>query len=298
MDLSIIIVPYKCKDQLDITLAAVYKSQTRYSFEVFIVDNDSQDGTVEMVREKYLSNPEIAAKTKLIENTNEGFGKANNRALKMAIGDFLLLLNPDTKVDPDNLQVMIDFMKAHPNVGVGTSKLVKGDGTLDWACRRSEPDPKVSFYRLSGLQYLFPKKFGAYNVMVKGIDEETEVDACSGAYMMMTRECYNRVGGFDEDYFMYGEDLDLCYRIRKAGYKIWYYPQTSCVHYKGQSSKKSSQRSLYAFHEAMWIYYKKHYYPKYNPLMSAFIYAGIWGRYYFKSIQNYFRPTDQKFVSR
>ncbi len=294
--LSIVIVPYNCKDQIDVTLDAVYHSQTTYSYEVILVDNDSRDGTREMIREKYLSNPEIAAKTTLIENTNEGFGKGNNRGLAVAKGDYILLLNPDTKLAPDNLQVMIEYMKAHPNIGMATSKLIKADGELDWACRRSEPDPKVSFFRLSGLQYLFPKKFGTYNVMSKNIDEPAEVDAISGAYMMMTRECHRRVQGFDEDFFMYGEDLDLCYRVRKAGYKIMYYPATYCYHFKGQSSKKVSTFSLFHFHNAMWIYYKKHYQHKYNVFLGAFIYLAIWGRYYWKVFRNVFRK--QKFVSK
>ncbi len=298
MDLSIIIVPYKCRDKMDTTLAAVYKSQTQYNYEVIIIDNDSQDGTVEMIREKYLSNPDIAAKTTLIENDNVGFGKANNQGMAMAKGDYLLLLNPDTEVDPDNFEVMMNFMKTRPDVGIASCKLTKPEGGIDLASRRSEPDPKTAFYRLSGLQYLFPKKFGSYNVLDKSVDEETELDSCVGAYMFMSRKAYELTHGFDEDFFMYGEDLDLCKRVRDAGLKIWYYPKTSCVHYKGQSSKRASQRSLFAFHDAMWVYYKKHYYQKYSILLSGLVYLGVWGRYYWKSLRNAMRPTGKKFVSK
>lgn len=291
MDLSIIIVPYKCKDQLDITLAAVYASKTSYTYEVFIIDNDSRDGTVEMVRQKYLSRPELAAKTTLLENTNEGFGRANNRGLKLAKGDYILLLNPDTKVAPENFQVMLDFVKTRPDVGIATCKLIKANGELDWACRRSEPNPAVSFYRLFGLQKLFPKseRFGAYNLTNKPIDQETEVDACTGAYMLIPREAYEKVGGFDEAFFMYGEDLDLCFRVRAAGYKVWYYPKTMSYHYKGQSSKKASVRSLRAFHHAMWIYYQKHYYHKYAKLISLAVFLAIKERMWRKLLINHFK---------
>lgn len=298
MDLSIVTVPYKCRDKMDVTLDAVYKSQTKYSYEMIAIDNDSQDGTVEMIREKYLSDPVKAAKTILIENENVGFGIANNQGMAMAKGDYILLLNPDTKVDPDNFEVMIDFMKSRPDVGIATCKLVKSDGSIDPASRRSEPNPKVSFYRLSGLQFIFPKLFGQYNALNKDPDTSHELDACSGAYMMMSRECYNRTKGFDDRYFMYGEDLDLCRKVREAGLKVWWYPKTSCVHYKGQSSGKAPQRSLYAFHDAMWIYYDKWYRKKSSWLMNGLVYLGIWGRYYWKSLRNAMRPAAKRYVSK
>ena len=209
----------------------------------------------------------------------------------MAKGEFLLLLNPDTKIAPDNIQTMIDFMKRRMDVGIASCKLVKANGELDWACRRQEPDPKTSFLRLSGLQHLFPKKFGDYNLLRKPVDEETEIDACAGAYMMIPRKIAQRLGGFDERFFMYGEDLDLCKRCREAGLKVWYYPKTMSYHYKGQSSKKASRPSLYAFHGAMWLYYKKWYYKDTPTIISLLIYLGIWGRYYCKLLMNVFRTN-------
>lgn len=296
MELSIIIVPYKCKDQLDVTLDAVYNSQVNFEYEVIIIDNDSKDGTVEMVKEKYLSEPERAAKTTLIENENVGFGIANNQGMKMAKGKYMLLLNPDTKVAQDNLQTMYDFMKTRPDIGIATCKLVRPNGEIDPASRRSEPNPKASFYRLSGLQFLFPSRFGIYNALHINSAESHELEACSGAYMFMTRECFEKTNGFDENYFMYGEDLDLCRKARESGLKIWWHPVTTCVHYKGQSSGKAPQRSLYAFHDAMWIYYKKWYRSNHSSLFAGLIYAGIWGRYYWKSLRNLFRK--KKFVSK
>ncbi len=298
MDLSIITVPYKDKDKLRVTLDALFVSKTSYSYEVVIVDNDSGDGTIEMLEQEYLYNSSLSAKITLIKNTNEGFSKGNNRGIKIAKGQYVLLLNPDTKVAPETLQVMMDFMKQHSEVGIATCKLVRASGELDWAARRSFPDPTTAFYRLSGLSKLFPKskKFASYNLTYKSVDEETEIDVCVGAFMLISPACLAAIKGFDEDFYMYGEDIDLCYRAKQAGFKIWYYPRTTTIHYKGQSSRKAPTRSLYAFHDAMWIFYKKHLAKKYNPLFNALVYLGIWLRYYQKLFFNFFRK--EKFVSK
>lgn len=299
MDLSIITVSFFDKAALDVTLEAIFKSTTKYSYEVIVVNNASPDGSMDMVREKYYSNPNYKDKLKLIDNdSNLGFGKGNNIGMQAATGDYILLLNSDTKVDPDNFDIMLDFVKSRPDVGIATCKLVKPDGSLDAASRRSEPDPKVAFYRLSGLQYLFPKKFGAYNVINSDINQESELDACVGAYMLISRKAYQLTHGFDEDFFMYGEDLDLCKRVRDEGLKIWYYPKSSCVHFKGQSSKRTPQKMIYYFHQTMWLYYKKHYQAKYNIFMDIFVYCGVWGRYLLKSFLNLLRPKNRRFVSK
>lgn len=290
MDLSIIIVPYKAKDKLEVTLDAVFESKTNYSYEVIVLDNLSQDGTDELVQKKYLSNPEFASKLVYVQNgENIGFGRGNNKGMKLAKGEYMLLLNPDTKLAEDNFQVMMDFIKSHPDVGIATCKLIKANGELDWACRRSEPNPWRSFARLFGLQKLFPKTFGSYNVLNKSIDEETQIDACVGAYMLFHRKIYEFTSGFDEQYFMYGEDLDLCKQVRDAGYKVWYYPKTYSYHYKGQSSRKSPKLSLKAFHDAMWIYYSKYYRKKYGVLFSALVYVGVKLQYAYKLLLNVFR---------
>lgn len=299
MDLSIITVSYFDKSALDVTLEAIFKSTTKYSYEVIVVNNASPDGSMDMVRQKYYSNPNYQPKLKLIDNkTNLGFGKGNNIGMKVAKGDYILLLNSDTKVDEDNFEVMLDFIKTRPDIGIVTCKLLKPDGTLDAASRRSEPDPKISFYRLSGLQRLFPNKFGSYNLLNSDINQESQLDACVGAYMLMSRKAYEVTQGFDEDFFMYGEDLDLCKRVRDAGLKIWYYPNSSCIHFKGQSSKRTPQKMIYYFHFTMWLYYKKHYQSKYNILMDFFVYVGIWGRFIVKSILNLLRPKHKRFVSK
>lgn len=297
MKLSIIISLYNSASVIEVTLDAVYASKVNFPYEVIIVDDLSPDNGVELVRKKYLSNPDIAAKTKLIlKPTNDGFGITNNTGMKHAIGDYILLLNSDTKTTADNFQVMVDFMDSHPEVGIATCKLVLMNGNIDKPSRRSEPNLVRSFFRLFGLQSLFPKMFGAYNMLNSDPNMESELEACSGAYMMMSRKAYEVTGGFDERYFMYGEDLDLCRKVREAGLKIWWYPKTTCIHFRGQSTKKTSQKMLHAFYQANWIYYKKWYSAKYWHLMDVPVYIANWGLYYLKSLQNFFRK--EKYVSK
>ncbi len=291
MDLSIIFVNYKDKQHLLDALEAVYASKVNFSYEAIVVDNDSQDDSLDAIKARFFSDPAKAAATKLVPNINNGFVGGNNLGISLASGEYTLLLNCDTKLSSETLQVMMDFMKSRPDVGISTCKLVKGNGELDLACRRSFPDPWVSFFRLSGLSKLFPnsKTLAAYNMTYKSVDEETEVDACVGAFMFISPACLKVVKGFDTDYYMYGEDLDLCYRAKQAGFKVWYYPKTTTLHYKGQSSRKAPKRALYAFHDAMWIFYRKHLYKKYPRPFSWLVYCGIWGRYYGKLIQNMLR---------
>lgn len=287
MDLSVIIVTYKAKDLLRNALRAVFVSQTNYSYEVIVVDNDSQDGTIEMLEQEFLSAPAYSGKLNFIKNTNEGFSKGNNRGIRQAKGEYTLILNPDTKVGTDTFQTMLDFMKRRPDVGIATCKLIKADGKLDLASRRGFPNPSAAIYRFTGLSFLFPKskRFAAYNLTYKSDDEEYEIDACNGAFMLISFACLKAVKGFDEDFFMYDEDIDLCLRAKQAGFMVWYYPQTITIHYKGQPYKVS-RRSLYVFHQSKWIYYKKHLAPKYNFLFNFLIYLGIWAHYGLQSAAN------------
>lgn len=291
MDLSIIFVNYKDKQHLLDALEAVYTSIVNFELEAIVIDNDSQDDSLEAIRQRFFADQKRASITKLIPNINNGFVGGNNLGIEHATGAYTLLLNCDTKLSPETLQTMMDFMKSRPDVGISTCKLMKANGELDWACRRSFPDPWVSFFRLSGLSKLFPKSktLAAYNLTYKSIDEETEIDACVGAFMFISPACLNAVKGFDTDYYMYGEDLDMCFRAKQAGFKVWYYPKTTTMHYKGQSSKRAPKRSLYAFHDAMWIFYRKHLYKKYPLPFSWLVYVGIWGRYYVKLLQNKLR---------
>ena len=297
MKLSIIIPLYNSSSVIEVTLDAIYASNVNFPYEVILVDDLSPDNSSEIVQQKYLSIPDIAAKTKLIlKPTNDGFGITNNIGMKAASGDYILLLNSDTKVAPENFQVMIDLMEARPEIGMATCKLVLKNGEIDKPSRRSEPNLARSFFRLFGFQALFPKMFGGYNMLNSDPNVESELEACSGAYMMMSRKAYEVTNGFDERYFMYGEDLDLCRKVREAGLKIWWYPKTTCMHFRGQSTKKTPQKMLYAFYEANWIYYKKWYSAKYWHLMDIPVYLANWGLYYFKSLQNLFRK--EKYTSK
>lgn len=297
MKLSIIFVLYNARDVIETALDAVYASKVDFDYEVIIVDNASPDDSVEIIKRKYLTRPEIAAKTKLILNPqNDGFGIGNNIGMKESKGDYILLLNTDTKVDPNNLQIMVNFMDTRPDVGASTCKLIMANGEIDKASRRAEPNLVRSFFRLFGFQKLFPKLFGGYNMMHKDPNQESQIESCSGAYTMMSRLAYEKTNGFDERFFMYAEDLDLCRSIREAGLKIWWYPKTECVHYRGQSTKKTPQKMLFAFYDAMWIYYKKWYSRKYFHLLDPVVFLGTRSLYWFKSMQNFFRK--EKYVSK
>lgn len=297
MKLSVILVLYNAREVIEVTLDALYASKVDFDYEVIIVDNNSPDDSVQIIKDKYLSDPAVAAKTKLIFNPeNFGFGIGNNIGMKQATGDYILLLNTDTKISPENLQVMVDFISKRPDIGAATCKLIKADGQIDPASRRSEPNLVRSFFRLFGFQSLFPKVFGGYNLLNKDPKISSELESCSGAYFLMSREAYEKTGGFDERFFMYGEDLDLCRSIRESGLKIWWHPETTCVHYRGQSSKKTPQKTLFAFYDAMWIYYKKWYSKKYFHLLDPVVFLGTRVLYYWKYFQNLFRK--EKIVSK
>ncbi len=254
MDLSIIIVNYNVKEFLQNLVHSIHKAAQKINVEIIIVDNASSDGSVEFITEKF---PDV----KLIANENNlGFGKANNQGLKIAKGKYFLLINPDSIVSEDTFTKMISFIETHPSVGLAGCKILNPDGTLQLACRRSFPGPWTSFCKVTGLSTLFPnsKLFARYNLTYKDENQSYEVDAISGSFMMMKREVYEKVGGFDEDFFMYGEDLDLCYRVQQSGFKVFYVHETQIIHYKGESTKRSSLDETKFFYEAMHLFVKKH----------------------------------------
>ena len=171
------------------------------------------------------------------------------------------MINPDTIVSEDTITKMIEFFNEHPDAGLAGCKILNPDGSLQLACRRSFPGPWTSFCKVTGLSTLFPnsKLFARYNLTYLDDNSTYEVDAISGSFMMMKREVYEKVGGFDEQFFMYGEDLDFCYRIQKNGYKVYYYPGTQIIHYKGESTKRSGLDETKYFYDAMHLFVKKHF---------------------------------------
>ena len=274
MKLSVIIVNYNVSAFLEQALASALKAMRGIEGEIFVVDNHSVDNSVAMVKAKF---PQV----KLIENQdNVGFAKANNQAIRISSGEYVLLLNPDTLVEEDTFSKCIDFMDRTPDCGGLGVKMVDGQGRFLPESKRGIPYPKASFYKLFGLSKLFPKsqKFGAYHATYIGEDETHEVEVLAGAYMMMRRSVLDEVGLLDEDYFMYGEDIDLSYRILKGGYKNYYFPETRIIHYKGESTKKGSLNYVYIFYKAMQIFAKKHFSANNAKIFNIAIDAAIWLR--------------------
>ena len=299
MELSIIIVNYNVKEFLQNLLHSLQKSVSSITHEIIVVDNASDDGSVEFIREKF---PQINL---IVCQTNLGFSKANNLGLKVSKGKFILLINPDTIVSEDTITKMIEFLNEHPDAGLVGCKILNPDGSLQLACRRSFPGPWTSFCKVTGLSTLFPNSrlFAKYNLTYLDENSTYEVDAISGSFMMMKREVYEKIGGFDEQFFMYGEDLDLCYRIQKNGYKVYYYPGTQIIHYKGESTKRSGLDETKYFYDAMNLFVKKHFSSFY--LVEIILRSAIGFRKFFAFLgqrklnlhRNYFGHCFLQFIS-
>ena len=273
MKLSIIIVNYNVRHFLEQCLISVNKATTNISSEVFVVDNDSADDSVEMVRMKF---PAV----KLIHNKeNVGFSRANNQAIELSKGEYILLLNPDTVVEEDTFERCIKFMDAHPEGGGLGVKMIDGNGKFLPESKRGLPTPSVSFYKIFGLSMLFPKSkiFAKYHLGYLKEDETNEIEVLSGAYMWMRKSVLDEVGYLDENFFMYGEDIDLSYRITQAGHKNYYFPEVKIIHYKGESTKKGNINYVFVFYNAMIIFSKKHFAKK-AKTFSFFINIAIYIR--------------------
>ncbi|MDR2920164.1 MAG: glycosyltransferase family 2 protein [Tannerella sp.] len=269
VQLSIIIVNYNVKYFLEQCLYSVRAAVEGLVTEIFVVDNHSADGSIEYLQPKF---PEVI----FIENKdNPGFSKANNQAILQSRGEYVLLLNPDTVIGEHILQHLYAFMSDHPEAGGVGVKMLDGHGRFLAESKRSYPSPWISFCKLFGLSKLFPrsKRFSAYSLLYLNENELHQVDVLSGAFMLLRREALDKVGLLDETFFMYGEDIDLSYRIVLGGYKNYYIPER-ILHYKGESTKRGDKKFLTAFYGAMLIFYKK-YYPQSGKLMSGLIRMSI-----------------------
>lgn len=288
MDISIIIVNYNTKELLNQTIQSVINTTNNINYEILVVDNNSTDGSVNMLKNTYSNNSVVKP---IYNSDNVGFSKANNKAMKAAKGKYILLLNSDTKVLEKCIEKSFEYMKSDHTIGALGCKLILGDGTLDHACKRGFPSPSASLYYMLKLDKLFPKvkKFGQYKMSYLSKDTIGEVDALTGAFMMVRHDAIEKIGFLDEEFFMYGEDLDWCYRIKEAGYKIMYYPEATTIHFKGQSSKKKKWKTLYEFYRAMYLFYNKHYKNKYNIFVSLLVYTGIALRFALAMIHNLFK---------
>jgi GT2 family glycosyltransferase len=274
MKLSIVIVNYNVEHFLEQCLFSVRKALQKIEAEVFVVDNNSVDGSLRMLEEKF---PEV----KVIANhENVGFSKANNQAIRQSVGEYVLLLNPDTVVEDDTFDKVVGFMDAHPDAGGLGVKMVDGTGKFLPESKRGLPTPLTAFYKIFGLASLFPrsKRFSRYHLGYLDKDETHEVDVLAGAFMLMRRSVLDKVGLLDEAFFMYGEDIDLSYRITQAGFKNFYFPETRIIHYKGESTKKSSVNYVFVFYNAMIIFAQKHFSQKRASTFTFLINIAIYFR--------------------
>lgn len=271
MKLSVVIVNYNVLHFLRQCLRSVENASRKIQVEVFVVDNNSVDGSVAMVKSEF---PWVT----LIENRkNVGFSKANNQAVRISRGEYILLLNPDTVVEEDTFTKIVAFMDAHPDAGGLGVKMIDGNGRFLPESKRGLPTPMVALYKIIGLSSLFPnsRRFGKYHLKYLDNNQIHSVDVLSGAFMLLRKSVIDKIGGLDESFFMYGEDIDLSHRIVKAGYKNYYFPNTTIIHYKGESTKKDSINYVVVFFNAMIIFAKKHFAKKYAGWFSFAIRMAI-----------------------
>ncbi len=255
MNLTIIIVNYNVKYFLEQCLYSVVKACSRIDAEIFVVDNNSNDGSREYLEEKF---PQVIFKW---QQENNGFAKANNSVLAEATGEYILFLNPDTIVPEDCFQSCLAYLKMNSKAAALGVRMLDGAGRFLKESKRSFPSPKTSFFKMAGFARLFPssKLFARYYLGHLSEYQNHEVDVLAGAFMMVRKKCLDEVKGFDEGYFMYGEDIDLSYRLQKAGYKNYYYSGTSILHFKGESTQKATYNYVRTFYGAMQLFVSKHY---------------------------------------
>ena len=245
MKLSVIIVSYKVRSFVEQCLDSVEKASEGIEAEVFVVDNNSQDDTTEVIPKHYPWVHFIA------NDDNLGFARANNIAIRQAKGEYVLLLNPDTIVGEQTLKEAVAFMDAHPQAGGAGVRMHNADGTLAPESRRANPTPWVSCLKMLG----FTKH---YYMSHLSWDEPGRIEVISGAFCLLRHKALDQIGLLDEDFFMYGEDIDLSYRLLKGGWENWYLPY-DIIHFKGESTQKSSFRYVHVFYQAMLIFFRKHY---------------------------------------
>jgi N-acetylglucosaminyl-diphospho-decaprenol L-rhamnosyltransferase len=333
-DLAIVIVNFNTRDLLLTCLRSLFRNDTASRYHVLVVDNGSTDGSVPAVEREFpqatlirsdrnggfgyannLALRWLAAQSHLPDRGTEGRGielvgpasgaqpqdevPVNGPAGLTFPCDYVLFLNPDTVLPEQTLGETLRFMEETPKAGVMGPKVVKPDGSLDLACRRSFPTPASSFYKLTGLSKLFPRNrtLARYNLTYLSDDETAEVDSVMGAYMLVRSAALGEAGLFDERFFMYGEDLDLAFRIKARGWKVYYHPVVEVLHHKGASSRKQSERSIREFYRAMQVFYHKHYAPHTNGLINAVVESGIRLRGTIALLQNALRPAEKKRVT-
>ncbi len=283
---------YNTRDLLRVCLRSVLASELANGLEAIVVDNCSSDGSADMVEAEF---PTVRT---MRSPRNGGFAFGNNQGLRVAQGRYVLLLNPDTETPPEALPTLVSFMDDHPEAGVCGPRLVRADGGLDLACRRSFPTPEVSFYRIFGLSKLFSNspRFARYNLTYLDEHKLAEVDSVVGACMMVRSEAMQQAGLLDEQYFMYGEDLDWAYRIKQLGWKVYYNPAATILHYKRESARQRPVKTITEFYRAMIIFHRKHYAIRTFFLLNWLIVLGIYVRGGLALLINRLRPREERMI--
>jgi GT2 family glycosyltransferase len=290
MKLSICIVNFNAKGYLRKCLESIYANSSKENFEIIVIDNASSDGSHEMIEQNF-------KKVRLIKNSeNLGFAKANNQALKASNGEYLFVLNNDTIVSNNALDILIKFMDEHPEAGTCGPLILNSDDTMQRQCKRGFPTFWNSFAYYSGLWKLFlenqwwRKNFGGYFLLNKPDEQICEVDCLSGAAMMVKRELLEKVGLMCEDYIMYWDDIDWCYRIKKVGWKIYYVPLAKIIHFGGAGgSQLHAFKNLWYFHRGACLFYRRYLAPHYFFLINLLYYSGVWFAFSLKLLLNLFR---------
>ena len=282
MKLSVVIVNYNVKYFLEQCLHSLEQAAMGIDHEVIVIDNASTDGSTEYITARFPKVKWMACRE------NNGFSKGNNIAIAHAKGEYILMLNPDTIVTTEAIEGCIAFMDNNADAGACGVYMLRTDGTFAPESRRALPTPFVAFCKMSGLSNLFPKSrtFGRYYMQYLDKEETNPIEIISGAYMMLRHKTIKKTGALDEDFFMYGEDIDLSYRILKSGYRNYYLP-LRILHYKGESTNKSSYRYVHTFYRAMQLFFKKHY-SHYSLIVSLPINIAIWTRALLAYVGNQF----------
>ena len=285
MDLSVVIVNYGTFELTKNTINSILEYSYPFSVEVIVVDNASVDDSLAKLQEYFKDKVKFIA-----SKSNNGFAAGNNQALRIVDSKYVLLLNSDTIVWENTLKDIYSYMENNPDVGACGCQVLLEDNTLDKACKRSFPNVKNSFFRL----FHIPTKSKDDNYNLDDLDDNGvyEIDCLTGAFIFTRKEVLDDIGLLDETFFMYGEDIDLCYRIKKAGWKIVYYGKDKITHFKGASSKKQRPKLIYEFYHAMYIYYKKHHAEESNFLVNFIVYIGIFLLCIVKLFLNIFKKKN------
>ena len=271
MELSVVIVNTQTRDLVLTCLRHLMPELGDLDHEVFVVDNASTDGSVEAIRREFPAAKVIA------NRENRGFARANNQALRLAGGDQILLLNPDTEIQPGALATLRRALGTLPDAVVVGPRVLRPDGRLDLACRRSFPSPGVALARLTGLSRLFPRArwVARYNLTYTDPNQPAEIDCGTGAALLFDGKAFQAVGYFDEDFFMYGDDLDVCFRLKAKGGRVYYVPDAVVIHLKGGTTRQRPRPMLREFHRSMWLFYRKHYAHGWGLALAPAVWAGI-----------------------